>query len=86
MGVAAQGSAAALAKVNDYFRRWDHDGTLDRLHHALYVKCRELAEREASPTAAIIGRRNACLISLVEIRPRASRARKKGALDRPVRL
>ena len=40
--------------VNDYFRRWDYDGTLDRLHHALYVKCRELAEREASPTAAII--------------------------------
>jgi transposase len=39
---------------NDYFRRWDYDGTLDRLHHALYVKCRELAERETSPTAAII--------------------------------
>ena len=40
--------------VNDYFRRWGYDGTLDRIHHALYVKCRELAEREASPTAAII--------------------------------
>lgn len=40
--------------VNDYFRRWDHDGTLDRIHHTLYVKCRELAGREASPTAAII--------------------------------
>jgi transposase len=40
--------------VNDYFRRWDYDGTLDRIHHTLYVKCRELAEREASPTAAII--------------------------------
>jgi transposase len=40
--------------VNDYFRRWDDDGTLIRIHHALYVKCRELAEREASPTAAII--------------------------------
>jgi len=40
--------------VNDYFRRWNDDGTLDRIHHALYVKCRELAEREASPTAAII--------------------------------
>lgn len=40
--------------VNDYFRRWDHDGTLDRIHHALYIKCRELAGREASPTAAII--------------------------------
>jgi transposase len=40
--------------VNDYFHRWDQDGTLDRIHHTLYVKCRELAEREASPTAAII--------------------------------
>jgi transposase len=34
--------------------RWAHDGTLERLHHALYVKCREQAAREASPTAAII--------------------------------
>ena len=40
--------------VNHYFCRWDHDGTLQRLHHALYVRCRELAGREASPTAAII--------------------------------
>jgi len=40
--------------VNDYFRRWEYDGTLDRIHHALYVKCRELADRQASPTAAII--------------------------------
>jgi hypothetical protein len=39
---------------NDYFRRWDYDGTLDRMHHTLYVQCRELAEREASPTAAIV--------------------------------
>jgi transposase len=40
--------------VNDYLRRWDEDRTLDRIHHALYVLCREQAEREASPTAAII--------------------------------
>ena len=40
--------------VNDYFLRWDHDGTLERIHHALYVKCREKAGRESSPTAAII--------------------------------
>jgi transposase len=40
--------------VNDYFRRWTYDGTLDRIHHALYVKCRDLAEREGSPTAAVI--------------------------------
>jgi transposase len=40
--------------VNHYFCRWDHDGTLGRLHHALYVRCREQAGRGASPTAAII--------------------------------
>ncbi len=40
--------------VNGYFKRWEHDGTLDRIHHELYVKCREQAERDASPTAAII--------------------------------
>jgi len=32
----------------------DDDRTLNRIHHALYVQCRELAAREASPTAAII--------------------------------
>lgn len=40
--------------INDYFHRWDYDGTLDRIHHALYVKCRELLDRDTSPTAAII--------------------------------
>ncbi len=40
--------------VNGYFGLWDYDGTLDRIHHVLYVKCRELAQRDASPTAAII--------------------------------
>ena len=37
-----------------YLDLWSWDGTLDRLHHALYEKCREQDEREASPTAAII--------------------------------
>lgn len=40
--------------VYDYFSLWGWDGTLDRLHHALYVQCREQAEREASPTACIL--------------------------------
>jgi len=38
----------------DYLDLWSWDGTLDRIHHALYVECREQSEREASPTAAII--------------------------------
>jgi transposase len=37
-----------------YFMLWDWDGTLERIHHALYVAAREQAGREASPTAAII--------------------------------
>jgi len=45
---------AARSTVNRYFVRWTDDGTVDRLHHTLYVTCRELAEREASPTTAII--------------------------------
>ena len=28
--------------VNGYFGLWDYDGTLDRIHSVLYVKCREL--------------------------------------------
>jgi transposase len=40
--------------VNRYFLRWDYDGTLDRIHDTLYVKCRALADRNASPTAAVI--------------------------------
>ena len=38
----------------DYFDLWSWDGTLDRIHHELYVKCREAVGREASPTAAVI--------------------------------
>jgi transposase len=38
----------------DYFDLWGWNGTLERIHEALYVKCREAAAREASPTAAII--------------------------------
>ncbi len=40
--------------VHDYLVLWSCEGTLDRIHHALYVECRAQAEREASPTAAII--------------------------------
>jgi transposase len=40
--------------LHDYFGLWEWGGTLERIHHALYVKCRAQAEREAEPTAAII--------------------------------
>jgi transposase len=44
----------ARSTLYDYFDLWSYDGTLDRLHEALYVKCREQAGRDASPTAAIL--------------------------------
>ena len=40
--------------VHDFFDLWSWDGTLDRIHYALYVECRERVGREASPTVAII--------------------------------
>jgi len=69
--------------VNDYLHRWDEDGTLARIHHALYVKCRELAQREASPTAAIIDSQSvksaekggSRLIRMATMRARRSKAR-----------
>ncbi len=45
---------APRSTINRYFSLWTDDGTVDRIHHALYVRCRDLADREASPTAAII--------------------------------
>ena len=42
-----------------YFMLREWDGTLERLHHALYVATREHAGREASPTAAIIDSQSA---------------------------
>ena len=40
--------------IYDYFELWTYDRTLDRIHHALYERCREQDLRDASPTAAII--------------------------------
>ena len=50
---AAEGSAAR-STVWEYLDLWDWDGTLGRIHHALYVEVREKVGREASPTTAII--------------------------------
>ena len=40
--------------ISSYFLRWQHDHTLGRPHHALYVQCREQAGREPTPTVAIV--------------------------------
>lgn len=66
----------------DYFDLWSWDGTLERIHHALYVECREREEREASPSAAIIdsqsvksAEKGGAVIGMATTRERRSRAR-----------
>ena len=66
----------------DYFDLWSWDGTLDRIHDALYAKCREAASREASPTAAIIDSqsvKSAEKGGLASIRPATTQARRSRA-------
>ena len=73
----------ARSTLHDYFAQWEWDGTLERIHHALYVKCREHVGREASPTAAIIDSQSVKsaekggiqLIRTVMMRARKPRAR-----------
>ena len=74
---------AARSTVHGYLDLWEWDGTLERIHHALYVHCREQAGRDASPTAAIIDSQSVksaekggpALIRLASTRARRSRAR-----------
>lgn len=40
--------------VHAYLQQWATDGTLEQIHHALYVRVREQEGREASPTGAIV--------------------------------
>lgn len=69
--------------VHDYFVEWHRGGTLARIHHALHTKCRELAEKEASPTLAIVDSQSVksaekggpTLIRLAMTRARKSRER-----------
>ena len=42
-----------------YFMLWDWDGTLERIHHVLYVQTREREGRDASPSVAIIDSQSA---------------------------
>ncbi len=37
-----------------YFDLWTYHGVIDRIHHALYVQCREKVERDASLSACLI--------------------------------
>jgi transposase len=68
--------------VHWYLMLWNWDGTLERIHHALYIAVREKEGREASPTAAIIDSQSAkaapkgglCSIRRVMTPARRSRA------------
>ncbi len=40
--------------VFGYLDLWIYDGTLERIHQALYERCREQAGRHVQPTACII--------------------------------
>lgn len=68
--------------VWDYFSRWEWEGTIYRIHHALYVAVREQAGREPSPTTTIIdsqtskgGQKSA----LRSTRPAMTRAKRSSA-------
>jgi transposase len=47
------------SSAHSYFMLWEWDGTLERIHDALYAATREREGREASPTAAIIDSQSA---------------------------
>src|SRR3990170_312629 len=40
--------------VHDYFVEWLSDGTLTRIHHALYAEARVLAGKAPTPTTTIV--------------------------------
>ena len=71
------------SSIHGYFDLWTYDGTLERIHDALYQQCREQAQRKASPTAAIIDSQSVksaekggrALIRTATMRARRSRAR-----------
>ena len=68
--------------AHHYFALWDWDGTLERIHDALYVATREAAGRETSPTAAIIDSQSAKAAqkgALRSIRKASMRARRSRA-------
>ena len=45
---------APFTTVQGYFYRFCRDGTFDRINHVLVMQAREMAGREASPTAGVI--------------------------------
>jgi len=75
----------------DYFDLWTWNGTLDRIHHTLYVKCREAMGREASPTACVIDSQSVKsaekggLASIQMATTRGKRSRARSAISSSIR-
>jgi transposase len=75
----------------DYFDLWTWNGTLDRIHHALYVKCREAMGREASPTACVIDSQSVKsaekggLVSIRTATTRGKRSRARSVISSSIR-
>ncbi len=71
--------------IRDYLDLWDWDGTLQRIHHALYVEVRERSGKEASPRVAIIdsqsvkGAEKGGRASILRAMTRARRSRARSA-------
>jgi len=55
----AEGSAAKSTAHSYFHAGGDWDGTLERIHHALYVETRERKDAKRAPTAAIIDSQSA---------------------------
>lgn len=73
--------------VYDYFGLWTYDGTLDRIHHAPYVRCREREQRGASPTAAIIDSQSVkSAVNQGQIYPGQTAKASKKSLSRPLTM
>ena len=77
--------------LHDYLDLWSWDGTLDRIHDALYAECRKQAGCEASPTAAIIDSQSVKSVEkggLASIRTatmQARRSRARNAISSSIR-
>ena len=73
--------------VHDYLSLWAWDGTLERIHHALYLAVRDLEDRDASPSAAVIdgqsvkGAEKGGRASIRRVMTRAKRSRARSAIS-----
>jgi transposase len=77
--------------VHRYFIEWQSDGTLTRLHHALYAQVRTLVGRNPTPTTAIVDSQSVKsaekggLASILQGTTRARKSRARSAMPPSIR-